>query len=1025
MLLLTPPPSQAQVQWRSGPDQIMPAKVAGQVADHIRGFTAAGQTRHFIIEFSDPVTREVRGQLSAAGVELLSPLGGGAYFAALKDGPRGLDRLSVVGSLQSASPVERRHKLHPLLAADQPPAWSIIGQLAPAAGDGQPQEMVAVYALFHRDVAMKDASAVAQAHAAVIKAQLFSVNGLVLELPRRQISPLAGRDEVQWIEPPLPPMSPVNDSNRVITQADNAQAAPYLLDGSGVNVLVYDAGTALASHMDFGGRLTVRDASGTIDHATHVSGTVGGSGAASGGLRRGMAPGVTIQSYGFQYDGTGTFLYTNPGDLESDYNQAINTFGVDISNNSIGTNTETNGFPCSFQGDYGVTSALIDAIVGGSLGAPFRIVWANGNERQGSRCDVEGFGDYYSIAPPAGAKNHIAVGALNSNDDSMTSFSSWGPTDDGRMRPDISAPGCQSNGDGGVTSTSAAGTSSYTTACGTSMAAPTVTGLLALLLEDFRTQYPAQPDPRNSTLKILLAHNAVDRGNAGPDYQFGYGSVRIVDTIDFMRGGAFFESEVDQGGSVLTSVDVPPGTPQLKITLAWDDAPGTPNVNPNLVNDLDLVVMSPSAVQAFPWTLNPTSPSTAAVRTQADHRNNLEQVLVDSPAAGLWEVQIVGTQVPDGPQSFSIAATPNLAVPAALNIVVTSGVPTLLSPDSPAAVDVQVTTINETLVAGSVTLHYRYDGGSYIDQVMTPLGGDAFEGTLPQPLCTATPEFYFSAEGVSVGVVTNPPGGAAAPYTALVGEVVEVFSDDMEANNGWAVGAAGGIGDDNATTGTWTRVNPNGTAAQPEDDHSNPGTICWVTGQGAVGGGLGDNDVDNGKTTLVSPIFDLSDGDARISYYRWYSNNTGATPNTDIFTVDISNAGGAAGTWVNVETVGPAGVETGGGWFLHEFMVSDIVAPTDQVRMRFVASDFDPQSLVEAAIDDFLIDRFECESAPALCPGTLGDMNTDTMLDALDIEGFIEARVESPFFHPCADLAAPFGVLDDADQDAFVALLVN
>jgi hypothetical protein len=65
--------------------------------------------------------------------------------------------------------------------------------------------------------------------------------------------------------------------------------------------------------------------------------------------------------------------------------------------------------------------------VRGSLGAPFRIVWANGNERQGSRCDVEGYGDYYSTAPPAGAKNHITVGALNSNNDSMTSFSELGP----------------------------------------------------------------------------------------------------------------------------------------------------------------------------------------------------------------------------------------------------------------------------------------------------------------------------------------------------------------------------------------------------------------------------------------------------------------------------------------------------------------------------------------------------------------------------------------------------------------------
>jgi hypothetical protein len=147
-----------------------------------------------------------------------------------------------------------------------------------------------------------------------------------------------------------------------------------------------------------------------------------------------MAPGVQIVSYGFEMPGglSEGFLYTNPGDLLADYTAAITQFGADISNNSIGTNTEPNGFPCEWQGNYGVTSALIDSIARGSTGNPFRIVWANGNERQGSRCDVEGFGDFFSTAPPAGAKNHIAVGSVDSDTDLSSSFSSWGP---GRRRP--------------------------------------------------------------------------------------------------------------------------------------------------------------------------------------------------------------------------------------------------------------------------------------------------------------------------------------------------------------------------------------------------------------------------------------------------------------------------------------------------------------------------------------------------------------------------------------------------------------
>ena len=89
----------------------------------------------------------------------------------------------------------------------------------------------------------------------------------------------------------------------------------------------------------------------------------------------------------------------------------------------------------------------------------------------------------------------------------------------------------------------------------------------------------------------------------------------------------------------------------------------------------------------------------------------------------------------------------------------------------------------------------------------------------------------------------------------------------------WSSGASG----DTATTGIWTRVDPVGTAAQPEDDHTPAGLKCWVTGQGSAGGGLGDNDVDNGKTTLLTPILDLTSyPDPHISYWRWYSNDTSA-----------------------------------------------------------------------------------------------------------------------------------------------------
>ena len=81
-----------------------------------------------------------------------------------------------------------------------------------------------------------------------------------------------------------------------------------------------------------------------------------------------------------------------------------------------------------------------------------------------------------------------------------------------------------------------------------------------------------------------------------------------------------------------------PGDTGLKVTLAWDDVPGTPNVDPALVNDLDLVVHGPSGVRYFPWTLDPSEPGRAAVRAQPDHVNNLEQVVIDVPTPGAYRV---------------------------------------------------------------------------------------------------------------------------------------------------------------------------------------------------------------------------------------------------------------------------------------------------------------------------------------------------------------------------------------------------
>jgi hypothetical protein len=643
-------PAELRIDWL-GQSSFASAREPAEASADLAALVGRAERRHVVVQFSRALVGSERAQARDAGLELLAYLGNHAWFASAGAGTLQAAELARLPLAAALAP-RRAWKLHPMLERGEVPAWTVVDGKS-----GTPT--VGTYVLFHADVARASQDAAILRHGGRVRDAVESVNALVVEIPFDALQALAEEDAVQFVEPALPLLDTVNASNRAITGVDVVQQA-YGLDGSGVSVLVYDAGTARPTHVDFEGRLTVRDGSGEHFHATHVAGTVGGAGNASGGTHRGMAPGVTIESYGFQYDGTGIFLYTNPGDFEDDYADAIASHGVAVANNSIGTNTESNGFDCSFQGDYGLMSSLIDAAVRGSLsgGVPFRIVWAAGNERQGSRCDVEGFGDYYSTAPPAGSKNHLSIGALNSNDDSMTWFSSWGPTDDGRLKPDFCAPGCQTDADNGVTSCGSSD-SSYSVLCGTSMASPTVCGIVALMLQDYRVQFGG-PDPRNSTLKILLAQSAVDVLDVGPDYRSGYGSVRAPAAIDLMRTGYFAERELAQGETQFFTVFVAPGDDELEVTLAWDDFQGTPNVTAALVNDLDLHLFSPTGVEHFPWTLDPLSPASPAVRTGRDHLNNIEQVRVDDPEDGGWRIEVRGFDVPDGPQSFSICASPNL-----------------------------------------------------------------------------------------------------------------------------------------------------------------------------------------------------------------------------------------------------------------------------------------------------------------------------------------------------------------------------
>jgi Zn-dependent metalloprotease len=257
-----------------------------------------------------------------------------------------------------------------------------------------------------------------------------------------------------------------------------------------------------------------------------------------------------------------------------------------------------------------------------------------------------------------------------------------------------------------------------------------------------------------------------------------------------------------------------------------------------------------------------------------------------------------------------------------------------------------------SIVPGSVLAHYRVDGGSFNDVPMTATGNpDEYGATIPAQPYGSIVEYYMTADD-NLGHSGSSP--QTAPTELHYFQVNDTFADAMETVTAWKVGAT----DDNASTGVWTRVDPIGTTstsgfqAQPEDDHTAaPGTMCFVTGQGTVGGGPGEADVDGGKTTLFSPRFDLNDAtDVAVSYWKWYSNNRGNDPGTDYWRVGVSNDGGT--TWTAIENTTASTTEA---WVEVAFDLATYIATPNIVQFRFVAEDVSPGSLVEAGVDDFLL----------------------------------------------------------------------
>ena len=415
------------------------------------------------------------------------------------------------------------------------------------------------------------------------------------------------------------------------------------IQGQGMIAGVWDGGLVRTSHELLTGKTSQVDGATTLsDHATHVTGTFTGASIPAKPEARGIAFQATARTY----------FWDNDVAEYSDFGSAGNL----VSNHSYGRGNTSE--PIWSFGAYDADARTLDAVL--ALRPNYLQCWAGGNE-QTSNNNVPNKQGYDVMTGTSASKNVLTVGAVD-KDGNMSEFSNWGPTDDGRIKPDICAKGVS------VTSSYSTSDNAYNTGDGTSYASPAVAGAALLLQQYHNSLFGSYME--SAGVKGLLLHTATDLGAAGPDYKFGWGllnaeraalvlknSNNLISTPNSSTKFAKLTTNPNVGESVTYTVRAKGGE-MLSSSICWvDDAgaeqlesEGVDPVSGRLIYDFDIKIIDLVTNQEyFPW-----KGAGMANRTQLSTRNsvnnidNFEKVDIDAPIAGR-EYRIVITKATGSP----------------------------------------------------------------------------------------------------------------------------------------------------------------------------------------------------------------------------------------------------------------------------------------------------------------------------------------------------------------------------------------